>query len=205
MKFISWYFEKARDTILLVLVNLYGYWSSVTFIKGRVWDNWNIKYEIKSSKLKSTNRKQTAEWAVGSFLYMYIFFSVLLYLCPVDVAVVAAEVLVKQINLYKLVRNLCRKSPDLFHRFFCTSRFLICSCRFLLRIYIWINALFPEWCFIVFKHVVFLQSTFYIWKTHTDICTFASWCDVHKHLLAPHEHAQGCVGLVTISAWRHDH
>lgn len=131
---------------------------------------------------------------------MYIFFSVLLYLCPVDVDVVAAEVLVKQINLNKLVGNLCRKSPDLFHRVFCTSSFLFCSCRFLLRIFILINALFPEWCFIFFKHVLFLQSTFCIWKNTFQI--FARLCHDVKS-------TNTCLlymnTRVTIRAWRHDH
>lgn len=50
-----------------------------------------------------------------------------------------------------------------------------------------------------FKHVLFLQSTFYIWKKHfSDICKVVL-------CFALHEHAQGCVGFVTIRALRHEH
>lgn len=77
---------------------------------------------------------------------------------------------------------------------------------FFLRIFILTNALFPEWCFIFFQACfIFAKHILYLKKHFSDICKVVSWCEVHKHLLALHEHTQGCVGFVTIRALRHDH
>lgn len=55
--------------------------------------------------------------------------------------------------------------------------------------------------FYFFKHVYFCKAHFIFENHFSDICKVVSWCEVHKHLLAP----QGCVGFVTVSALRHDH